>query len=204
MRISALQIAATFIVVLWLGLGCSSGRQASCGTGSRPVVKHGVLVVNRSIGPVALGETRSEVEKQLGCGRFLSEHPQQPRRGLRAELVEYPKSALYVVYARIRGHEARVIDIETYDARYRTSKSVGVGSDSGDVLTRVGDMEVSKVRFRSIPHRDVSELQARYAHEGSKPVTTFLIRWRMNRRGQPDSNSPLGRVIVSYGRWTRW
>jgi hypothetical protein len=111
----ALALAAALGLVALAGVSVAS-------TGAT----HPRIVIDRSIGPVSIGMTRTAVEAALGKPRStLVVELGQGQTGL---LVRYLRGALLVTY----DGTAHVAAIETSSPRYRTADGIGPGtSDAG-------------------------------------------------------------------------
>jgi hypothetical protein len=101
--------------------------------------KSSLIVLERSIGGVALKEERSDVECRLGRGRVVEAWDQKPPEpALHLEHVRYPMAGLDVWYvsrdATPAGRaRARVFIVRTTSARYRTTAGVRVGSPAAEL-----------------------------------------------------------------------
>lgn len=95
------------------------------------------IVLERSIGGVALGESRAAVERLLGRGVLVETHLE----GVGAEPRAWVETRVYrdlqVIYARLKGSppgEGKAALIETSSPRYRTRSGLGVGSRWATVI----------------------------------------------------------------------
>lgn len=126
------------------------------------------IVLDRSIGGVALKEKRSEVERRLGDGVVVRTQDQKPPEpSLHVEQVKYPKQGLEVVYVsrdatpleRARG---RVYFVRTASPRYRTTQGIHVGSPA--------------TSLRSISGLTCFTVECQHGyHANGLPGTTFRI-----------------------------
>ncbi|HST25615.1 MAG TPA: hypothetical protein VLJ76_06460 [Gaiellaceae bacterium] len=89
-----------------------------------------LIVLDRSIGGVALKELRSNVERELGKGLVLQSTVDKTAKPTpaRSTEVSYGSGALLVYYASAKGFPARAELIETTATRYQTRFGLGVGS----------------------------------------------------------------------------
>jgi hypothetical protein len=104
----------------------------ACGSSARP--RDSRIVLERSIGRVALREPRTDVERVLGKGTTIGNDVNHGHQ------ISYPKAGLMVVYAPgLRDREA-VFAVLTVSPRYRTDGGVGVGS-SRSAVKAIGGIE---------------------------------------------------------------
>jgi len=108
---------------------------AGCGGSSETGAHDDTLIVlDHSIGGVALGERRSEVERRLGQGFVLEAEDQKPPEpSVHSEDVLYAKHGLEVWYVSRSGtavsrRRGRVSILLTHSPRFRTPEGVHVGS----------------------------------------------------------------------------
>lgn len=121
------------------GAACAGGHETRTCPAKSPLI-----VLDRSIGGVAVKEERSDVECRLGRGRLVEAWNQKPPEpALHLEHVRYPMAGLDVWYVsrdatrpeRARG---RVMTVRTRSARYRTAEGVRVGSPVTKLLALPG------------------------------------------------------------------
>lgn len=88
------------------------------------------IAPGRSIGQVAIGSERAEVEARIGPGRLISRTPDPLRptnRNLDTVVIAYPRAALVVLFATAEA-SASARRVATRSPRHRTAGGVGVGS----------------------------------------------------------------------------
>jgi hypothetical protein len=168
--------APVFVVVgFCFGLTLATGGATARG-GSRA---NTLIVLDRSIGGVALKEQRSDVERSLGRGFVIhTEDQKPPEPTVHGEQVLYAKYGLEVWYvsrnatplARARG---RVITVLTHSPRYRTARGLHVGS-AATGLRSIGGVNC---------YQGSTECQHGY-NAGNQAGTTF----RLDRPG--------GKIVV--------
>jgi hypothetical protein len=118
---------------------------AACGAsaGSRSSGNK-LIVLDHSIGGVALGEKRIDAERHLGRGFVRHAGDQKPPEpALHTEDVLYAKYGLEVGYVSGNATQAsrergRVFVLLTHSPRYRTPQGVHVGSSAGDLYAIKG------------------------------------------------------------------
>jgi hypothetical protein len=121
-------LLASVLLLLATSAGCGGTAQ-----------RNAAIVLDRSIGGVALGETRVDVERLLGPGRVVQTHDQKPPEPLvHGEDVRYPEAGLEVWYVSHNATAASradgvVIAALTGSSRYETPQGVGVGSRLAEV-----------------------------------------------------------------------
>ena len=94
-----------------------------CGL-SAHVSKNTLIDRSRSIGPIAVGETRAKIEAAYGKGQraFL------PGRPHNTPITFYPAVSIGVLY-----YESNAIWVETTAAQYRTKSGMSVGSTAAQL-----------------------------------------------------------------------
>ena len=116
---------------------CCSGCLGLLAFAASSVASSEQIVLDHSIGPVSVLETRADVERGLGHGL-----PGKPNLRQHTLIVRYPKAALTVGYSSRttmdRTHE-QVVYVLTTAPRYKTASGVGVGS-SGRAVGSVHGM----------------------------------------------------------------
>ena len=137
------------------------------------------IVLDRSIGGVALREKRTDVERQLGHGFVVHTEDQKPPYPAHAEQVLYAKYGLEVYYvsrnatplALARG---RVLVVLTHSPRYRTPQGVHVGSPAAALHAIKGikcSLEDCQHGYTALNHPGTS---FRLDYEGGKVVTIAM------------------------------
>lgn len=128
------------LATLAVAVGAALIAVAHIGTSSATDM---LIVPNRSIGPVVLGETQSQISQILGDGRVLRRsarhtygnlglnEPQMSVPGY--ALVLYSKAGLEVNYVTSGPYRGRAVDLITTDPRYRTGTGIGVGSPTSSI-----------------------------------------------------------------------
>src|SRR5438270_5454094 len=91
-----------------------------CGCGSATAKPRLGITLDRRIGPVREGESKSDVDAALG-------HGSEKRVNDRATEVVYAPAKLRVSFYTARGHQF-AIEIDTRSPDYMTSSGIGVGS----------------------------------------------------------------------------
>ncbi len=149
-------IAVAVLAATTLAAAGSTGRQNGTNT---------LIVLDRSIGGVALKELRSKVEHTLGKGLVLSSTVDHTARPTPAYLtkVSYGYGSLIVFYVSGKGHPAQVLALETTSKRYRTRSGLGVGSSYAKLMAAGG-----------VNCYGGAECQHGY-HALNKPGTTFRL-----------------------------
>jgi hypothetical protein len=101
----------------------------SCGAHGGAQV-NGFLVLDRSIGPVSLGELRSAAEPRLGKAVVLSSTLDRSARPKPARVVRamYPSADILVWWIGAQGRPLRAFILQTSSPAYRTRGGIGVGS----------------------------------------------------------------------------
>ena len=137
----------------------------------------GLIVLNRAIGGVSLGEPRKLVERRLGPGT---------PRGRESVVYE----GLVVIYLR-----SRVVEIETRSSRFRTRRGLGVGSSIGTVIVRTPGAECGAYLAGGRAWTRRGQCHLGFERLPNLAGTVFLT-------GTGDS--PVRSVIVARGAVTRW
>jgi hypothetical protein len=160
-----LRRAGSFLVLVVLGLTLLT----ACGGSERSRSQEGgAIVLDRSIGGVALGKKRSDVEWSLGKGFVLDAEDQKPPEPpVHGEQVLYAKSGLEVWYVSTNASKAsraraRVIAVVTRSPRYQTPQGVHVGSPAA-ALDSIQDLKCY-----------LEDCQHGY-HALNQPGTTFRL-----------------------------
>jgi hypothetical protein len=120
---------------------CLGFALAGSGVAARGEVRTSSLIVlDRSIGGAAMGETRPMVEKRLGRGVILSTTTDRSARPAPVHIVRvsYGAGALVVTYVSMAKQPPKAAILETTSSRYRTGSGVGVGSTVGTLLSLGG------------------------------------------------------------------
>lgn len=133
-----IQVSAVGLLLSLTGAACAGRHDSRPGPGTSSLI-----VLDRSIGGVALKEERSDVERRLGRGRLVqAEDERPPAPPSHGEHVRYPMQALDVWYvsrdATPAGRaRARVFIVRTTSTRYRTAQGARVGSPAAKLKTLV-------------------------------------------------------------------
>lgn len=140
----------TVVVAVLAGVWASTGD-----AGTRPGI-----VLDHRIGPVSVGEPRSQVTKSLGRG--------VPVRVSGNQFRFYRKVGIYVLYPPHppKGVEQRVAVVETHSPRYETRSGVGVGSSLGQLR--------QAIHVKCFGYPVPSQCQHGYS-AFNKPGTSFLM-----------------------------
>ena len=161
---------------------CAAVGLVACGSSSKHAHRDGLIVLDRSIGGVALRARRSDVDRRLGRGHVLHVTDQKPPEPqLHIEEVEYP-NGLEVEYvsgsasARARG---RAVSLLTYSPTFRTEGGVGVGSSAAQLRS------IGGVTCGNLLHLDCSYGGAHH----NQPGTFFRL---------DAPNGKVTRVAIGY------
>jgi hypothetical protein len=106
----------------------------ACGASAETRSAKTLIVLDRSIGGVALKEQRSDVERTLGRGLVVhtedQKPPEPPAHGERVLYAKYGLDVWYVSHDATPSERARgrVIAVLTKSPRYRTARGLRVGS----------------------------------------------------------------------------
>ena len=121
------------------------------------------LVLDRSIGPVRLKESRKRIEEDIGKGRLLASHVDRSARPspVRQDRIAYEGEALVVIYISDKDHAPIAFVIETTSPRYRTVSGIGVGS--------------SLAKLRKVGVECFGETLCQHFHGHNKPGTLFRL-----------------------------
>lgn len=148
---------------------CLASALVGCGSpaGSRA---HGrtLIVLDRSIGGVALRERRSDVERLLGRGDILrtsDQRPPEPR--LHVEDVLYPNGLEvdYVSRSASSRAQGRAVVLLTSSPSFRTSQGVSVGSAAAELRS------INGVRCGNLLNLDCQHSGGRH----NQPGTFFTL-----------------------------
>lgn len=121
---------------------CITTALLGCRSSAVSVVQGRTLIVlDRSIGGVALGQQRSRVERVLGRGSVLQasdQKPPEPR--LHIEEVLYPNGVEVTYVSRNRSSRAqgRAVVLVTESPGFRTSQGIHVGSSAAELRSSQG------------------------------------------------------------------
>jgi hypothetical protein len=127
-----LSVSVLGLLLSLTGVACAGGHESRTGPGPSSLI-----VLDRSIGGVALKEERADVERRLGRGRLVQSRDQKPPEPpAHSEHVRYPMDGLDVWYVSrdatsSERERARVFAVRTSSTRYRTRGGVRVGSPVG-------------------------------------------------------------------------
>jgi hypothetical protein len=122
---------------------CLASALVGCetSTGSRVRGSTTLIVLDRSIGGVALRERRSDVERLLGPGDVVQTSDQKPPEPpFHIEDVLYPNGleVTYVSRERSSRAQGRVFRLVTSSPGFRTSQGVRVGSTAAELRSIKG------------------------------------------------------------------
>jgi hypothetical protein len=138
-----------------VGCGSSAGGRDHGGT---------LIMLDRSIGGVALRERRIDVERLLGRGDVLRTSDQKsPEPRLHVEDVLYPNGLEvdYISRSASSRDQGRVVVLLTSSPRFRTGQSVGVGSTASKLRSIKG------VKCGNLLNLDCEHSGARHNHPGT-------------------------------------
>jgi hypothetical protein len=150
---------------LYVGLAIALAL-AGCGSAKKlRANENRLIVLDHSIGGVALQETRAQVERRLGSGfvlRTQDQKPPEPR--LHVEDVLYAKDGLDIGYVSHNSSPSslargRVVVVLTQSPRYRTPAGIHVGSSATRLRTIKGLKcfeEECQHGFKAFNHRGTS------------------------------------------------
>jgi hypothetical protein len=158
------------VVLLFCCIGlavalASRGATARSGSGS-----NSLIVLDHSIGGVALGENRVDVERHLGRGPVLHRPDQKPPEPTFHEEDVLYKNRLEVAYVsrnatRASRERGRAAVLLTRSPRFRTPQGVHVGSSADDLHA-----------IKGVKCGNLANLDCQHGgHVHNQPGTTFRL-----------------------------
>ena len=157
MVLRSVGLLATCVSLVLVSAGCAGSSESRTRANT-------LIVLDRSIGGVALREKRVDVESRLGEGFVRKTEDQKPPSPVHVEEVLYAKYGLEVWYASRNATRAsrllgRVGVVLTHSPRYRTPQGVHVGAPAAALHTIKGitcSLEDCQHGYKALNHPGTS------------------------------------------------